>query len=330
MAGRTHGKSAPNHPASRLLLVTRRLRGHHDRVKDDLPYRHWMRKLEGPDDPARKLPRMFLRLVPPALILLLLVILLLNLISHHRQQPEQAVPAWASALPLHPLRLGPLELAELPVASRFDRPLGNANGALAHLAKPFDRHSLPGQHWSGIGRGDPDRGDPVHSVADGRVVFAGEPEPGRGGVIMIAHRVRALPDAHVPPPGDAAEPQPGSATGDRLIISYYGQLDQQRAIAGQRVHRGQVIGTVGTAGDRDPARLHFELRRGRSLIVGPADADNDLHRIDPEPFFHAHRGAAAELLTPAPGLVERLPDVLIQVQADDPPTADDQDPDITP
>jgi hypothetical protein len=245
-------------------------------VKQQPPYRFWMRKLEGPDDPDRRLPRLFLRALAPALVVVLLGVLAVHLIHHHHQAPEITQPDRLAALPTDPLRMGPLELATLPVATRFDRPLGNANGALSYDAQPFGRNRHLGQDWNGIGGGDSDLGDAVYSIADGLVVYSGEPSPGWGGVLMVAHRAR--------PAGDDEKP-------DLLIQSFYGHLDQRRVVPGQRVHRGQVIGTVGNAGGRYPAHLHFEMRRGRSLIVGPGYAEDALDRLDPEPFFHAHLGA---------------------------------------
>lgn len=288
-----------------------------------------MRKLEGPDDPARKLPCMFLRALVPALVVVLLGVLTVHLVHHHRQAPEVEKPDWLASLPVEPLRLGPLELAALPVATRFDRPLGNANGALSYDAQPFGRNRHLGQDWNGIGGGDSDLGDPVYAVADGLVVYSGKPSPGWGGVLLVAHRVRTI--GADDSAGEDEQLSVAAPPADILIQSFYGHMDERRVIPGQRVHRGQVIGTVGNAGGRYPAHIHFELRRGRSLLAGPGYADDPLDRIDPEPFFQAHRGADSELLTPAPGLVERMPDVLIQVLADDATTAaDDQNPDITP
>lgn len=275
-----------------------------------------MRKLEGPHDPARKLPRTFLKLIPPALVLLLLVILLLHLISHHRQQPEDAAPDWAAALPLQPLRIGPLELAQLPVATRFDEPLRRTPGAPPDLATDD----------TATGDVPPGGGNPVRSVADGRVVFAGQPDDRSGGVILIAHRVRA----HQQPGSESMDPSTAGESGtgvedaaDRLVISHYAGLRQRRAITGQLVHRGQVIGTVGPDDDGAPGRLQFGLRRGRALATDPGPTDDD--PIDAWSFLRDHGAGGEQRLIPAPGLVERPPDVLIQVVDDEPPPATELD-----
>jgi len=73
----------------------------------------------------------------------------------------------------------------------------------------------------------------VYAVADGEVVYAGANYPGR--VVIIRH--------------------------DDGLFSMYGHLDPKLAVkTGQRVARGQAIGTVGPGWDRAPGHLHFEIR----------------------------------------------------------------------
>jgi murein DD-endopeptidase MepM/ murein hydrolase activator NlpD len=77
-------------------------------------------------------------------------------------------------------------------------------------------------------------GLPVFAAAAGEVVFAGSEYPGR--VVIIQH--------------------------EEDLFSMYGHLDYALAIAGgQRVARGQMIGTVLARTDgRAPSHLHFEIR----------------------------------------------------------------------
>ena len=73
----------------------------------------------------------------------------------------------------------------------------------------------------------------VYAVADGEVVYAGANYPGR--VVIIKH-----PDG---------------------LLSMYGHLDPKLAVTvGQRVVRGQGLGTVGPGWSRAPGHLHFEIR----------------------------------------------------------------------
>src|ERR1700676_103618 len=84
-------------------------------------------------------------------------------------RPNRVDPAFQ--LPL------PLDLASLPTAARFDFPLGSENGAMSYNAQPFTQNHHLGDDLNGIGGENSDLGDPVHAVADGRVLLAGEGGP---------------------------------------------------------------------------------------------------------------------------------------------------------
>jgi murein DD-endopeptidase MepM/ murein hydrolase activator NlpD len=66
------------------------------------------------------------------------------------------------------------------------------------------------------------------------------------------------------------------------------------------VQRGDVIGTVGTAGSAPLAHLHFEVRIGPYVNPGQGYADTPMNRVSPEKFVQARRGAEAAVLNPAP------------------------------
>jgi len=63
----------------------------------------------------------------------------------------------------------PFELASLPVATRFDFPLGSEHGALTYNAQHFTENHHLGDDLNGIGGENSDLGDPIYAVADGRV-----------------------------------------------------------------------------------------------------------------------------------------------------------------
>lgn len=191
-----------------------------------------------------------------------------------------------ASLPFDPAlhRLSAAETATLPLAVRFDHPLGSEHGALTYNARPFRISRHLGDDLNGIGGGNSDLGDPVHAIGAGRVVYAGEPGPGWGKMLILAHR---LPHASTP-------------GGSHILQSVYAHLDAMHVPVGTFVKRGQIIGTVGTAGGQYLAHLHFELREGPYVNPGAGYADTPLNRLSPEAFLHTHRGAPLDQLNPPP------------------------------
>jgi hypothetical protein len=192
--------------------------------------------------------------------------------------------AAVSPRPLDPafVRLSPLEVATLPLATRFDMPMGSEHGAFTYNARPFRIERHLGDDLNGIGGGNSDLGDAVYAAGAGRVVYAGSPGPGWGKMILIAHRL---------PEGDELGP---------VVQTMYAHLDVIRVRTGQKVQRGDEIGTVGTAEGAYLAHLHFEVRLGPYVNPGQGYADTPLNRVAPEQFIRAHRGAGVDLLNPAP------------------------------
>src|SRR2546428_11943551 len=84
-------------------------------------------------------------------------------------------------------RPSPLELALLPSAARFDRPLGSEHGAMTYNAQRFTENRHLGDDLNGIGGENSDLGDPVYAVADGRVLLARDGGQGWGNVIIVLH-----------------------------------------------------------------------------------------------------------------------------------------------
>ena len=169
-------------------------------------------------------------------------------------------------------RVTPLELESLPIAARFDYPLGSEHGALAYNAQRFTENQHLGDDLNGIGGENSDLGDPIYAVADGRVLLAREAGPGWGNVIILLH-------AYV-------------ENGQRKYVqSYYGHLESILAHPGEDVRRGQKIATVGTAGGRYFAHLHFEMREFITPFIGLGYREDTRGWLDPAAFIEAHRGA---------------------------------------
>ena len=166
----------------------------------------------------------------------------------------------------------PFELASLSVATRFDFPLGSEHGALAYNAQRFTENHHLGDDLNGIGGENSDLGDPIYAVADGRVLLARDGGPGWGNVIIVLHAIEEN-GAH------------------RYVQSYYGHCQEMLVHAGDDVRRGQKIATVGTAGGKYFAHLHFEMREFITPFIGPGYRENTAGWLNPSEFIVKHRGA---------------------------------------
>ncbi|MFC7337395.1 M23 family metallopeptidase [Haloferula chungangensis] len=173
------------------------------------------------------------------------------------------------------------QLATIPHAHRFDAPMGTENGGLTFNAQKFWKMNdeqgghHTGDDLDGLGGMDSDLGDPVFAAADGLVVYSGEPSPGWGKVLILAHR----------------------SADRRWLQSMYAGLLRIDVPMGKLVGRGQRIGLVGTANGDDPAHLHFELRESRGVEIGSAYSMFAMNRLDPEETLAELRGAPADRLS---------------------------------
>lgn len=176
------------------------------------------------------------------------------------------------------------QTAQIPRATRFDPPMGSEHGGLVYNAQKFwemnekrgGRHT--GDDLNGIGGMNTDLGDPVFSVADGLVLYAGEPSPGWGKLVVIAHRT---PDG-------------------QTLHSMHAHLDRIDVPRGALVPRGGKVGTVGTANGNYPAHLHFEMRASDGVDIGAGYAMYPLNRLDPMGTVESLRHAAPDDLTTSP------------------------------
>jgi murein DD-endopeptidase MepM/ murein hydrolase activator NlpD len=176
------------------------------------------------------------------------------------------------------------QTARIPHATRFDPPLGSEHGGLVYNAQKFwemnekrgGNHT--GDDLNGIGGMNTDLGDPVFSVADGLVLYAGEPSPGWGKLVVIGHRM----------------------TDGKTLHSMYAHLDRIDAARGALVPRGGKVGTVGTANGYYPAHLHFEMRASDGVDIGAGYAMYPLNRLDPLATVATLRNAADDALSPSP------------------------------
>ncbi len=176
------------------------------------------------------------------------------------------------------------QAVQIPVATRFDPPLGTEHGGLIYNAQKFwEMNEKRGGHHTGddlngIGGMNTDLGDPIFCTADGLVIYGAEPSPGWGKIVVVAHK---------------------DADG-RPLHSMYAHLDRIDVKVGELVERGRKVGTVGTANGYYPAHLHFEMRTSDGVDIGAGYAMFPLNRLDPASTIASLRNAVEEDLSPSP------------------------------
>jgi murein DD-endopeptidase MepM/ murein hydrolase activator NlpD len=84
------------------------------------------------------------------------------------------------------------------------------------------------------------RGDAVRAAEQGVVVYNGNQIEGYGNMVLIRH-----------------------ADG---FMTAYAHMDKMLVKKGERVSRGQTIGTVGSTGHVSTPQLHFEIRKGKDAV----------------------------------------------------------------
>lgn len=189
--------------------------------------------------------------------------------SYPRNRHDAAHPRNVPEEKFNPrlLVLRAVDRARIPFVDRFDSPLGSANGAFSYDAQPFGeqndkrggKHS--GQDLNGIGGENTDEGDPVYASARGLVIYAGNPSPYWGNVIILAHK---LPDG-------------------RIVQTLYGHLKKINFGVRRIVGRGEKIGEVGSADGLYWAHLHYEsLFSTFNESNSPGYFQNRTNRFDPE------------------------------------------------
>ncbi len=169
------------------------------------------------------------------------------------------------------LIFSPYELAQAPTSDVFVSPVGSEYGAFSYDAQPFgDKNEKrggmhSGSDLNGIGGENTDKGIPIYAAGRGLLVYAGEPSPAWGKVVVLLHR---LPNGN-------------------YVQTIYAHLDSiEDLYLGSLVARGEKIGTMGDAGGNYYAHLHFEVAQSLTLEAGkPAYGSTTWNRIDPKVFL---------------------------------------------
>lgn len=178
-----------------------------------------------------------------------------------QKDPPQVIPAVS----------GTLDTGFTKVADGFDFPVGKPEAEGYYKARGFRPGGHVGEDWDGTRGGDTDLRDPIYSIGDGIVVFARDVHLGWGNVIIVRHAYRENGDV-------------------RYIDALYGHLNNMMVSRGQRVTRGQQIGTMGTAHGQYDAHLHFEIRKNLEIGMSRSKFQKSFSNYyDPTQFINSHR-----------------------------------------
>ncbi len=163
------------------------------------------------------------------------------------------------------------DVAYTKLADGFDFPVGKPDAQGYYKARGYRPNGHLGEDWDGTRGGDSDLGDPVYSIGNGVVVFARDVHQGWGNVVIIRHSYRERGDI-------------------KTVDALYGHLDTMLVRNGQRVARGEKIGSMGTAHGIYDAHLHFEIRKNLEIGMSRSAFAGDLSNYyDPTEFIKTHR-----------------------------------------
>jgi hypothetical protein len=168
------------------------------------------------------------------------------------------------------------DTASVKMADAFGIPVGLDNGKRYYKARGYRPNGHLGEDWNGVGGGDTDLGDPVYVTANGLVVYAKDFRAGWGNVVIVRHAYLERGDL-------------------RFVDSLYGHLDRILVREGQRLERGDKVGTIGTAHGHYPAHLHFEMRKDIRVGMYRSMFPRDFRTyFDPTQFVMSHQSLGGD------------------------------------
>ena len=142
----------------------------------------------------------------------------------------------------------PPKKAPVPTPSTPSAPLGVPEKYAGGLKWPVDAgifSSEFGDRWGKKHKGidiAADIGEPVHAIADGEVIYAGDGLRGYGNVIILRH--------------------------DRNMSSLYAHNSELKVKQGDHVTQGTLVSLLGSTGHSTGPHVHFEIREG-DVAVNP-------------------------------------------------------------
>jgi len=179
----------------------------------------------------------------------------------------------------------PWERVAIPRTEQFEAAMGSETWAYTYNAQTFDslnkrrggNHS--GDDINGIGGQNSDLADPVFASANGLVVYVGNPSPGWGNCIILAHRT---PDG-------------------KMVQSMYAHLLSTHVSYMEQIPRGYVIGTVGQADVGYLAHLHLEMREadGVSPFLSGYPSLTQHDRLNPTQVIQQYMANGDKIYNPS-------------------------------
>jgi len=203
-------------------------------------------------------------------VLFFLISILISSCSEDTQAQPPSPVAESLSLSYHDSLLLLFKNHPQYIADGFDYPVGKPNAKGYYNAQPFGKNDYLGDDWNGVGGGNPDKGDPIFSMAHGYVTQSINFYGGWGKVVRIVHPF---------PSGDSLQ----------LVESLYAHMDDMFARKGQWVHKGDTIGTIGTAEGIYLAHLHLEVRDQPNMDLGGGYSTVTRGYLDPTKFIKEHR-----------------------------------------
>ncbi len=152
------------------------------------------------------------------------------------------------------------------ISDGFDFPVGIPNAKGYYNAQKFKENDHLGDDWNGLGGGNTDLGDPIHSIGNGYVSEVKDYNGGWGNVVQIVHQHK-----------------------NKLYKSLYAHCDTIMVSEGDYVKRGRQIATIGNCNGQYLAHLHLEIRDSISLDIGGGYSPITKGYLDPTQFIEDNR-----------------------------------------
>jgi len=191
---------------------------------------------------------------------ILFMILLLSCGFSNKENKESKPPSTTNSAETN-------EQDAIQLAHDFDFPVGKPNAVGYYNAQPFGDNNHLGDDWNAETGVNSDLGDPIYSVAVGKVVFAEDLAGSWRNVIRVVHYL------------------PNGLTYE----SVYAHCENINAKDGDWVDKGEQIATIGNANGIYLAHLHLEIRDSVGMVIGGGYSENQTGYIDPTAFIKSNR-----------------------------------------